>query len=484
MNFISISFIVFLVAVFLIFILLPERARKPMLLVASYLFYATWSIPFVAVILLTTTVDYWMGRRIMASTDERGRRAALAIGLVLNLLALGFFKYANFLLANGYHVGNFLGWTQASPPILNIILPLGISFYTFEAISYLVDVYRGGKLPDKNWLEYNFYIMYFPHLISGPIIRFCELWPQYDRPLQLPSRERLKTALDLIILGFAFKIMLADQVAGFADHVFSDPGKISSLEALLGTMAFTVQIYFDFMGYTHIARGISLLFNIELPLNFNHPYLATNISNFWERWHISLSRWIRDYLYFPMGGSRCGLNRTALNLVVTMLIAGAWHGAGWTYIAWGGFHGILLAVYHYYKYIRDHILNIRPQIVSSHLGYRFTSWFLTFVAVMTGWVFFRSPNFSVATTLIKEMFNIPSLAYQVMHKIATGQFTDLLIVVSLFACCVTGPWVIRWIESLYRPLPFWQKVSASCLLLLFCWVISSESIQPFIYFQF
>jgi D-alanyl-lipoteichoic acid acyltransferase DltB (MBOAT superfamily) len=228
---------------------------------------------------------------------------------------------------------------------LKLLLPLGISFYTFEAISYLVDVFRG-EAPAETFFDYNFYIMYFPHLISGPIVRYRELSSQMKDGVFL-SLKSVQKGFELIVLGLVFKLLIADTVSGLADTAFQNPSVVTVGQTYLAWAAFTTQIYFDFMGYTHIARGVSLLFNIALPLNFDHPYNAQNISNFWQRWHISLSRWIRDYLYIPLGGSRNGgAARTCFNLLLTMTIAGAWHGAGWAFIIWGAYHGLLLLAYH------------------------------------------------------------------------------------------------------------------------------------------
>ncbi|MGH2510927.1 MAG: MBOAT family O-acyltransferase, partial [Ktedonobacteraceae bacterium] len=337
MNFVSEMFIVFLLVTWLTFMVIPARLRTVLLTIASYVFYATWSLPFIGVILLTTTVDYFASRFIYDNfRSRRKRKAALLVAITINLLVLGLFKYLNLFLGTNNSLLSLAGIRNPLPPHLDIILPLGISYYTFEAISYVVDVYRGGK-PANNLWNYNFYIMYFPHLISGPIIRYGELRKQYNDGLQRPSPDRIALGVELIILGYIFKVAIANNAALIADPVFADPRAASSFAALLGTLAFTTQVYFDFLGYTHIARGVSLLFNIQLPLNFDHPFCATNISNFWQRWQISLSLWIRDYLFIPLGGSRAGHVRTIFNLLLIMAIAGAWHGAGWTYIVWGLF---------------------------------------------------------------------------------------------------------------------------------------------------
>lgn len=482
MNFISGLFALFLTTTFFLFVLLPERYRQWLLLLASYIFYGTWSMPFIGLILLTTTIDYGCSRIIFRHRDKRTRKIFLLLGLTVNLLVLGFFKYFNFFLTSSSQLIQCLGYTVAPPPLIHIILPLGISFYTFEAISYLIDVYRG-KAPAKNLLDYNFYIMYFPHLISGPIVRFCELAPQYENGIPLPSKERIRHGLELILLGIVFKVLIADRVAPISDQVFNTPDQVGVLNAYIGVLAFTVQILFDFMGYTHIARGASLLFNMALPINFNFPYLATNISNFWERWHMSLSRWIRDYLYFPLGGSRVSLTRILSNLILTMLIAGAWHGAGWTYILWGGYHGVLLALYHLYRKYRS-CFGISNELFENSSVYRLAAWSITFFAVIYGWVLFRSPNLHCIQMISQSMFRLEGLVLDIAHAFQTGHLSFLVTLLFLLSCCVAGPWIIKALENVYRPLPQWLKVPAICIVIVLCWILTSESTQPFIYFQF
>lgn len=493
MNFVSYPFFVFLILTYGLFLFLLPKYRMIMLLIASYIFYATWSVPFIAVILFTTTTDYWMSQIIHNSDDEKKRKTALVTGLVINIAILCFFKYTGFALDSQYTLFNMLGMTPAFPQSFDvslpfgitfntakILLPLGISFYTFEAISYMVDVYRG-KAPAKNWLDYNFYIMYFPHLISGPIIRFIELQPQYEKHLKHPTLERLAKAWELIILGFCFKVFIADNAALLSDPVFNNPENYGVIATYLGVLGFTVQIYFDFMGYTHIARGVSLLFNIELPLNFNHPYLATNMSDFWARWHISLSRWIRDYLYFPLGGSRGSLFQTISNLLITMLICGAWHGAGWNYIIWGGWHGVLLAGYHAWKTYRDQF-GITKEMMATR-SYHLTSILLTFIFAVGGWIFFRAETADIAFQVFGRLGQIPLLINELSHLNSQSLQQLVQIGILLFACWI-GPTFVRAASSVYNPLPYWIKVNLACVLFAACWIVSAESSTPFIYFQF
>jgi alginate O-acetyltransferase complex protein AlgI len=483
MNFVSAGFLLFFAVVLFLFIVLPSRFRKGMLLVASYLFYATWSVPFIAVILLTSNIDYWMSQVIQRSQSFRVRKGALVFALALNLLVLGFFKYCNFFLDSGHSLAHWLGMELPLPTALNILLPLGISFYTFEAISYMVDVYRGNA-PAKKWLDYNFYIMYFPHLISGPIVRFGELVRQYEAPLELPSVQRIAKGVELVLLGYCFKVFIADVAAGIVDPVFDNPQSASVFMTYLAVLGFTVQIYYDFMGYTHIARGVSLMLNIELPLNFNFPYLATNISNFWERWHISLSRWIRDYLYIPLGGSRKGSLCTVWNLILTMLIAGAWHGAGWTFIAWGGFHGALLACYHLYKGLRDRLLGSRLSDVLSSPVYRLTTIGLTFVCVVLGWVLFRAPDFTSALVVLGHLTQVGAFVQGLVSELGSSYLGNVFCLAFFLLCCFVGPWVTRLLERAYLPLPFWVKVQTACLVLVLAYLSTADGTTPFIYFQF
>ena len=476
MNFVSAGFVLFFLTTALAFFYMPSKYRAMFLLAASYLFYATWSVPFIGVILFTTTVDYWLSHVIYNNNSTATRKTALIAGLSINLLVLAFFKYSNFLLDTGHGLAHWAGVPLTLPQYFNIILPLGISFYTFEAIGYLVDVYRG-KEPANNWGKYNFYIMYFPHLISGPIIRFSELWPQYAKPLTLPSAERLLKGSELILLGFCFKVLLADQAAQMADPVFANLVKADIYETWIAVLAFTIQIYFDFMGYTHIARGVSLYFNIELPLNFNHPYIANTISNFWERWHISLSRWIRDYLYFPLGGSRCSLPRTCSNLLVTMLLCGAWHGAGWTYILWGGFHGVLLALYHLWKTLRKDI----SEAFLNHPIYKLVTVIATFAMAVVGWGIFRAPDLPSALLVTQRMLDVPGFVHKLLE---TSSLADLPFIIITLTGCFLGPRLADMMQHFYRSLPFWLKVQTACFLLALCWVFTSDGVQAFIYFQF
>jgi D-alanyl-lipoteichoic acid acyltransferase DltB (MBOAT superfamily) len=363
------------------------------------------------------------------------------------------------------------------------MLPLGISFYTFEAISYLVDVYRG-EAPAESFYQYNFYIMYFPHLISGPIVRYRELSSQVHNGVTLPSIEIVKKGFELIVLGLIFKLIVADSVSNLADPVFASVGTAKVSATYLAWAAFTTQIYFDFMGYTHIARGVSLLFNITLPLNFDHPYNASNVSNFWQRWHISLSRWIRDYLFIPLGGSRLGAARTMTNLLTTMVIAGAWHGAGWPFIVWGAYHGFLLLVYHAIKPLREFVSSKMQNNKHQQNAYAVFSSGLTFFLVSFGWIWFRSASLSSGLEFCGKLTRLSTMWKEVYASCQRGDCTFFATLFMLIGLCISGPLVVRISSRLSIDIPYWIKVQVASTALVLCYIFAGEECKPFIYFQF
>lgn len=483
MNFVTVQFVAFLAVTWLLFVLLPGRFRWPLLLLASYVFYATWSIPFVAVILLTTSIDYIASLIVHKNASPGVRKSALWGAIGLNLLVLGFFKYFNFFLDINSSLMSALGVTNKLPAHLNILLPLGISYYTFEAISYLVDVYRGAK-PAPNWLAYNFYIMYFPHLIAGPIVRFNELWPQYREGIRLPSVARFGKGMELLLLGYFFKVVIADNCATVSDPVFANPHAFSVLSIYTAVLCFAGQLYFDFLGYTHIARGASLLFNLELPINFNHPLNANNMANFWQRWQISLSRWLHDYLYVPLGGSRKFLPRTMLNVFLTLFIAGIWHGAGWTFVVLGTYFGCTVAGYHAYRRLRKKVLKSNDRAVTSHPVYSAVAHVITFTLIVLSGVLFRSQSLDTELTIINHLVRLRSLFADVTAAIGNGAFTEIGLSTVMLFVLVSGPYVVRVYERLYAPAPYWLKLQTATAMAVLCWIFCAQYTPPFIYFQF
>ncbi len=474
----------FFVVTYGAFISVSVNHRRWILLAASYVFYATWSIPFIAVLLLSTSADYFFARKISSSSESRARKLFLAVGIACNILVLVVFKYADLLTSTIWHGAIALNAHSPLPEHVDVLLPLGISFYTFEAISYLVDVYRGKPIA-QNWLEYNFYIMYFPHLISGPIVRFDQLVDQYKAAIALPVANRLHKAIELIALGAVFKCILADSFSAVSDPVFTDPTKFGVLQTYVGVLAFTAQIYFDFMGYTHIARGVSLLFNIEMPLNFNHPYNATNISDFWRRWHISLSSWIRDYLYIPLGGSRGNIFRASLNLIVVMTIAGIWHGAAWHFALWGTYHGILLSINQLWRKssLQRTMINLLQHLNVIRI-WTIASAAMTFAAVTTGWTLFRCNDLQSLNIVAGKLFRFHAMQREWHMCGVLRDYGDIWKILALIAVCTSGPLLVQVRNRFIAPMPRWFKLQLASLALIGCWLFAGAETKPFIYFRF
>ncbi len=342
MIFNSVQFVAFFVIVYALYRVLPHRAQNWMLLPASYLFYAGWDWRFLGLLIGSTVIDFYVANYIYRQTDTRKRRLALLISLVYNLGVLGFFKYFNFFAYWLARLFAFAG-LRMDPVAIHVILPLGISFYTFMTISYVIDVYRRDIKPADRLIDFALFVAYFPHLVAGPILRASKLLPQILAPRVITS-EQVAEGCWLIAWGAFQKMFVADNLAGIVDAVFMLYATPTGSEVLIATYAFAFQIYGDFAGYSNMARGISKLFGIELNVNFRFPYFVTSPQEFWRHWHISLSTWLRDYLYIPLGGSRGSEVATLRNLMITMLLGGLWHGAAWTFVLWGAYQGLMLAI--------------------------------------------------------------------------------------------------------------------------------------------
>jgi D-alanyl-lipoteichoic acid acyltransferase DltB (MBOAT superfamily) len=344
MVFNSLTFLAFLAIVLVAYYRLGHRGQNLLLLVASYVFYGWWDWRFLGLLLLTSGFDYWCARWIEEQSSPLRRRWLLAFSMTVNLGVLCLFKYFNFFADSLAHVLAVFGM-QASFPVIHVILPLGISFYTFLSMSYTIDVYRGELKATRNPVEFLLYVAFFPHLVAGPIVRASFLLPQCQRP-RVICASQITDGIWLILLGYVKKVVIADRLAGLVNWGFAQSGPpLADANAWFILYAFAFQIYGDFSGYSDIARGLSKLMGFELPQNFKAPYLVTNPSDFWQNWHISLSTWLRDYLYIPLGGNRHGRRRTYANLMTTMVLGGLWHGAGVAYLLWGFYHGTLLAVH-------------------------------------------------------------------------------------------------------------------------------------------
>ena len=342
MIFNSVQFVAFFVIVYALYSVLPHRAQNWMLLPASYVFYAGWDWRFLGLLIGSTVIDFYVANYIYRQTDTRKRRLALLISLAYNLGVLGFFKYFNFFAYWLARLFAFAG-LRMDPVAIHVILPMGISFYTFMTISYVIDVYRRDIKPAVRLIDFALFVAYFPHLVAGPILRASKLLPQILAPRVITS-EQVVEGCWLICWGAFQKMFVADNLAGIVDAVFMLYATPTGSEVLIATYAFAFQIYGDFAGYSNMARGISKLLGIELNVNFRFPYFVTSPQEFWRHWHISLSTWLRDYLYIPLGGSRGSELATLRNLMITMLLGGLWHGAAWTFVLWGAYQGLMLAI--------------------------------------------------------------------------------------------------------------------------------------------
>ncbi|HUQ95546.1 MAG TPA: MBOAT family protein [Bryobacteraceae bacterium] len=400
MLFNSLEFIfLFLPVVWIIFHLLVRNRAAwaiPFLAFASLLFYAWWDYRFVALLLASVLANYLIGRVIVAGRIGRievARKSALIVGIAANLAAISYYKYANFFLDSLREVG------LEGLPVVDILLPLGISFYSFTQIAFLVDAYRG-KAKEYKFSNYLLFVTYFPHLIAGPILHHGEMIPQFaTQGRKFLQAKYLAAGLTVFAIGLSKKVLIADPLASLASPVFemSKTTDVSTLEAWVASLAYTLQLYFDFSGYSDMAIGISLLFGIKLPINFNSPYKATNIIDFWRRWHITLSRFLRDYLYIPLGGSRLGAIRRYVNLIITMLLGGLWHGAAWTFVIWGGLHGLYLTINHAWRSLSVAAFLARTRWWAPvSLG-------ITFLAVVSAWVLFRAESADSAIRILSAM---------------------------------------------------------------------------------
>ena len=473
MLFNSLTFVVFFSVVLALYWTTKSwSARKTLLLVASYLFYAAWNPPFVLLLLISTIVDFYAGRKLAAEDRLARRRLWLVVSLLVNLGFLGFFKYGGFLMENFRILVGLVGFDY-QPPAFDVILPVGISFYTFQTLSYTLDIYRRKLEPTNSLRDFALYVSFFPQLVAGPIVRAVDFLPQCVRVKSLKF-ETLYWGLFLMTLGLFQKAVLADTlVSGTAETVFGHMGPVATLDAWIGTLAFSCQIFFDFAGYSTTAIGAALCLGFSLPDNFRFPYAAIGLSDFWRRWHISLSTWLRDYLYIPLGGNRDGTPRTLVNLIIVMFLGGLWHGAAWTFVVWGLLHGAYLAIEHALKSI------IPGGSWSKTLPARLALCGITYIAVCLAWVFFRAQNFDTAMSLLSAMGGLIPVGDAVLST------REILQVSILTIALLSAHWLLREtrIEAVASKLPTWL-VASIWTAMAFLLILNQGSGNAFIYFQF
>jgi len=478
MLFNSVVFFAFLAIVLAVYYALALRAQNLWLLGAGLLFYGWWDWRFLILLAVSSLTDYFCALKIEDSNDERARKFYLLVSLITNLGILGFFKYYNFFAESARPVLDSLGlglpW-----PVLNVVLPVGISFYTFQALSYVIDVYRREMRACRDVSLYMLFITYFPHMVAGPIQRSDHLLPQLERPRRV-TLDLLREGGVLMLIGYFKKVAVADSLAALIQPRFADPSACSAPDLLLALYLFAIQIYCDFSGYTDIARGVSKLLGIELRINFNQPYLATSITDFWRRWHISLSTWLRDYVYIPLGGNRHGTWATYRNLMTTMVLGGLWHGANWTFVVWGALHGLYLAGH---KLILDRF-GAPERIDRGPLATAVPGVFkglLTFHLVCVTWIFFRADSFSQAWTFLVRIFT-----WNMASELPALQWASprlVILIGGVFAIDViqrsTGDHVI------FRSLPAVARGAAYAALVIVLLAFGGiDAPSAFIYFQF
>jgi len=470
MLFNSIEFVIFLPLVIMLYFSLPHRFRWILLLAASYFFYMSWKVEYVILIVISTLIDFYMGLLMERKPDKKSRRPFLIVSLIANLGLLFSFKYFNFFAEN---INLLLGISENNQiPMMKLLLPVGISFYTFQTLSYSIDVYLGRQKAERHLGYFALYVSFFPQLVAGPIERYSRLAPQFKQQ-NVFSYDQLSNGLRLILYGLFIKMVIADNLAVLVDQVYSDPSAYLKGDLLTGILFYSFQIYCDFYGYSIIAIGSARLMGIRLMDNFKTPYLARNIAEFWQRWHISLSTWFRDYLYYPLGGNRVNQVKWMRNILVVFVVSGVWHGANWTFLVWGALFGVL--------YLMENGANKYFRLKKNEESYSFINTLLalkTFILVSFIWVFFRSPTIQDALHMFQLLLygsqQISDSLFVPLHVwllLAAFVMSDIMLYNKRFDTAVgTLSFPLRW--GIYS-------------LLVFCIIVFAgvENFQ-FIYFQF
>lgn len=460
MQFTQIEFLIFLVLILLVvWRCRSRRARNLVLLAASYYFYSYWDYRFCGLLVLSTAVDYIAGKQIAMAADPRSKRLWLVLSLCVNLGVLGFFKYFNFFIDSAAPLLQSIGWNTHT---LDIVLPVGISFYTFQTLSYTIDVYRGKIQATDSLLDFALYVAFFPQLVAGPIVRASELLPQLATVPNWSSR-RFYGGTQFVIRGLVKKVLLADRLGEVVDVVFAGPELYSGVTVWLAVIGYAGQIYYDFSGYTDIAIGVAKMLGYRFPRNFRHPYLATSIAEFWQRWHITLSRWLRDYLYFPLGGSRGSTLLTTRNLIITMALGGLWHGAAWTFLLWGLWHGVALAT--------ERLVRLRYPIRKTQWVGRLSTLFV----VAVGWVIFRSQNLDECGVVFQKML-FQSSGILWLPPLAISAVAIMLV--------EHAAWTTRLRFAMRLRPDRWYTPIATTVLIWCLLLYAPRSFSPFVYFQF
>jgi len=473
MNFATIKYLVFIVIIFSIYWRLGRKKQNIFLLLSSYFFYANWDWRFLSLIIISTVTDYISGLMIHGSDSARKRKIILILSLIINLGILGYFKYFNFFAGSFVALAETVGW-HVSWTAAKIILPVGISFYTFQSISYTVDIYRGQLKPTRSFIDFAAFVAFFPQLVAGPIVRAKEFVFQLKTRRRF-SAENLQKGMTRFMLGFFKKAFVADTLAVYlVDPAFADPTAYNSGTLWLALIGWTIQIYADFSGYSSMAIGSAKMLGFDIPENFRFPYLSWNISQYWQRWHMTMSRFFRDYVYIGLGGNRRGMARSLVNIAITTFVSGLWHGAGWTFVTWGWLHGVYIAIFQIWRMWRQKLgkWNKNPSFPGIIPGL-----ILTQIAICLSRILFRSPNFSTAWDYTRGLVGSDGTA---------GIDVPFLVWICFLAVFVDH--VAGWLKE-YRPefqkrVPVMATATFYAGMVVFLYYAYPQNIHPYIYFQF
>lgn len=477
MLFNSLEYLVFLPLVFAVYWFLLKNTVKGQnifILLGSYVFYGWWDWRFLSLIAFSTMVDYLIGIRIQGSNAKKKRKLLLGISLFVNLGLLGFFKYYNFFIDSWIDAFASFGITTHKST-LNIILPVGISFYTFQTLSYTIDVYRKKLEATSNFINFAAYVSFFPQLVAGPIERATNLLPQFAKKREFDEQQGI-SGINLILWGLFQKVVIADSCAPYVNAIFENYQEMNSLSLLLGAFYFAFQIYGDFAGYSNIAIGSARLLGFDLMRNFNYPYFSRDMAEFWRRWHISLSTWFRDYLYIPLGGSRGTKFNQLRNVVIIFLVSGFWHGANWTFIVWGALHAVFFIPILLLNSNRKNLNQVADKALLPSWK-EFLQMTITFSLVCIAWIFFRADGVHIASSYLFRLFT--NLTFDIQYLSNERYAVEMLLILLIF---IFFEWAHRGYEHPFQGKWKWVKIAIILLLLLTLGVYSNE--QDFIYFQF
>ena len=490
MLFTTIDFVIFFIVILGIIVTIKNRRFQHLfLLAASYFFFYYTSNYLILLLIFSTILDFYIGKHIWKTNDLLHKKILLISSLAVNLGLLGFYKYVDFAILQFNIFGNYFNLTN-DISFLNLVLPIGISFYTFQTISYTVDIYRGQLTPSKSFWEFALFVSFFPQLVAGPILRARQFLPQLREKINTANVRRirqivinnsnLKFGITLMALGFFKKMFIADNLAPFVNTVFQDPIGLESFTIIMGTIAFAIQIYCDFSGYTDIAIGAAIILGFKIPINFNKPYFATSPSDFWKRWHISLSSWLRDYLYIPLGGNRNSSSRTYANLIIVMFLGGLWHGASWNFVIWGLLHGIYLAIHRA-------ILNRFPKL-KLHPFFKSTPGKILSILtmqyfVLLAWIPFRVSDFDAMIYSIQKFVFIDFQTENTLDFLLTNHKSTIMIMILFVILHFISDKKGNLVESITNVrLLYWSIFLAIIMLSIFFFYIGDTN--DFIYFQF